>query len=313
MRDLKAHIALFAIAVVATLLTWNRDQVSESARDMALVWRHDSTDFKQFHYSNSALDLRVERRTDGHGPFYWGFETRGNRSAEPLEFPVGGSSSLLIPRLVTLYALRDLGTLSSERQARFGLADTDVQLTVEFADQRRELVVGDSVFGGADRYIMERATGRGYVISRQIMNQIELGEGALRVRMLHNFPVREVARVRVAAGAGRERTMARTESDEWAEPGGDTPDAGFANFMERVDQLAIEGYDSLPPANRLRLVLRLDYLDDEGDALGFVELLRDDMAERNVYFLRTENTRIIARAHSVLTERVEQAVQDIFQ
>ena len=312
MRVLKAHIALFVVAVVATLLTWNRDRVGEAAGDMPVAWRHDTTDFRWFHYSNPALDLRVERRTDREGPFYWGIQTRRDKSPEPMEFPVGSSGSTLIPRLALLRVLRDLGTLSPERQTRFGLSDSDVQLTVEFTDERRELVVGDSVFGGADRYIMEPATGRGYVISRQIMNQVELGEGALRERLVHNFPIKKIALVRVAAGEGRERTMARTESGEWMEPGGGTPDPGFGNFMGRVDELAIEGYDSLPPVEKLRLVLRIEYLDEDGDLLGFMELLRDDLAERNAYYLRSESTRIVARASSILTERVEQAVGDIF-
>ena len=95
-------------------------------------------------------------------------------------------------------------------------------------------------------------------------------------------------------------------------PGSGTPDTGFGNFMERVDDLAIEGFDSLPPVEGLRLVLRLEYLDDDGDTLGFTEVLRQDLPEGNVYYLRSESTRIIARAHKVLTERVEQAVEEIF-
>ena len=312
MRDLKAHFALFAVAVVATVLTWNRPRVLETTMDLVMVWEHDSTDFKGFHYVDPDLDLRVVRRSGPDGPFYWGIEKRGDLSADSLVFPVGGSGPLLMPRLVELPAMRDLGPLSPEQKTRFGLADSNVRLSVEFTNERRDLVVGDSVYGGSDRYVMEPATGRGYVVSRQIITQMELGEGALRQRMLHNFPVREIAGVRIAAGSGRERRMARTESGEWTEPGGDTPDPGFANFMERVDQLTIEGYDSLPPTERLKLVVRIDYLDDDGDVLGFSELLRDDLVERNVYYLRSESTRIIARAHSVLTERVELAVEDIF-
>ena len=312
MRDLKAHVALFVVAVVATLLTWNRNEVGEASRDLPLAWQHDTTDFKWFHYSNPALDLRIERRTDREGPFYWGIQTRGDVSPEPVEFPVGWQGAEIVPNLAALRVLRDLGTLSPEQQIRFGLADSNAQLTLAFADERRQLVVGDSVFGGSDRYVLEPATGRGYVISRHIMNSIELGEGALRERFVHNFRINDVAEVRVTAGAGMERTMTRTASGEWMEPGGDAPDLGFGNFMERVDELAIEGYDNLPPAEGLRLLLRIEYLDDDGDAIGFMELLRDDLAEHNAHYLRSESTRIVAHAHSILTERVEQAVGDIF-
>lgn len=313
MRDLKLHGALFVLAVVAALLTWNRNEVSESSRDLILAWQRDTADFRWFQYSSPTLDIRIERRTDELGPFYWGTQTRKDRSPEQLGFPVGWSGAEIVPNLSVLRVLRDLGELGAEEQTRFGLADSEVRLTVEFAAGRRELVVGDSVFGGEDRYVMERATGRGYVISREIINQIELGEGALRERMVHNFRYSDLAEVRVAAGDGGERAMVRAESDEWTEPGRDVPDIGFGNFMERVEEMAIDGYDNPPAAERLRLVLRMEYLDGDGDVLGFMELFRDDLAERNAYYLRSESTRVVARAHSLMAERLEQAVGDIFQ
>lgn len=313
MRDLKLHAALFVVAVVAALLTWNRNPVGESARNLILAWQHDTTDFRWFQYSSPNLDVRIERRTDESGPFYWGIQTRKDQSPEPLEFPVGWSGAETVPNLTILRVLRDLGELGAEQQARFGLVDSGVRITVEFSGGSRELIVGDLVFGGEDRYVLEAATGRGYVISREIMNQIELGEGALRERMINNFRHHDVAEVRVAAGAGGERTMVRTESDDWMEPGSDVPDVSFGNFMERVNEMAIEGYDNPPARERLRQVLRMDYLGDDGDVLGFLELFRDDSAERNAYYLRSESTRIVARAHSVMAERLEQAVGDIFQ
>lgn len=313
MRDLKLHAALFVLAVVAALLTWNRNKSGESARELVLAWQHDTTDFKWFQYTSPNLDVRIERRTDESGPFYWGIQTRRDRSPEPLEFPVGWSGAETVPNLTILRVLRDLGELGAEQRTRFGLADSEVRLTVEFAGGSRELIVGDSVFGGEDRYVLEAATGRGYVISREIMNRIELGEGALRERMVNNFRHNDVAEVRVTAGAGGERTMVRTESDEWMEPGSDVPDVAFGNFMERVDEMAIDGYANPPPRERLRLLLRMEYLDDDGDVLGFLELLRDDLAERDAYYLRSESTRIVARSHSLMAERLEQAVGDIFR
>ena len=97
MRDLKAHFALFVVAVVATLLTWNRGPAGRSAADVAPAWEYDSTDFRWFRYGNPALDLRIERREDAGGPFYWGVQIHKDRSPEPLQFPVGASGAALIP------------------------------------------------------------------------------------------------------------------------------------------------------------------------------------------------------------------------
>ena len=312
MKDLKAHIALFVVAVVATVLTWNRDIVPEAERDLFVVWVHDTTDVMAIRYSSAELDLRVQRRTDQAGSFLWGIQTRGTDTPETMEYPVGAEGHLLVTRLADLRVLRSLGTLSDEQRARFGLVDPEARLAVEFTGETRELFVGDTTFGSADRYAVEPATGMGYVLSRHLVGPLAGGDGSIRERSVHHFPVTEVAMVRIVGGEGRERTMARTEDGEWTEPGSETIDAGFANFMDRVDLLAIGGYHDLPPPREPRRFLWVEYLDADGDALGFAELFRDDLAERDPYFIRSETTRIVARVPTILAERVEQAVGDVF-
>ena len=216
-----------------------------------------------------------------------------------------------MPRVAALRALRDLGPLSPDQRASYGIEGSDISLTIGFGDERRELVVGDSVFGGEDRYAMEVATGRGMVISREIIDPLQRGEGAVRERMVHDFSRDRIATVVVKA-EGRERTMERTGDGEWTTPGATDPDHGFANFMERVDQLGIDGYGDLPPAESLKLLLRIDYLDRDGDLLAFLEMSRDESAGRPSYFIQSERTRIIAHAHRGLSDRVEQALTDLF-
>ena len=106
--------------------------------------------------------------------------------------------------------------------------------------------------------------------------------------------------------------MSRTENGDWTAPGSGSIDAGFGNFMDRVGLLAIDGYHDLPPPREPRLFLRVEYEDAEGVALGFAELFRDDAAERDPYYIRSETTRIVARVPTILAERVEQAVGDVF-
>ena len=310
--DLKAHIAFFVAAAVVMIFTCNRGEVVESARGLPLMWDHDTTDFRLLDYSTPVLSLTIERRTDdGHEYYYWGTQKLVADSSEELEFPVGWSGRAVVPRVAALRALRDLGPLSPDQRESYGIEGSDASLTIGFGDERRELVVGDSVFGGDDRYAMEVATGRGMVISREIIDPLQRGEGAVRERMLHDFARDRIATVVVNA-EGRERTMERTGDGEWTAPGATDPDPGFANFMDRVNQLGIDGYRDLPPAESLKPVLRIDYLDRNGDLLAFMEVSRDESAERPSYFIRSERTRIIARAHRGLTDRVEQALADLF-
>lgn len=309
MKDLKAHIALFVVAVVATLLTWTRDTVDLEDRALLVVWERDSTEVVGLHYRNATLDLQVSRRGDDDGAFLWGVQTRGGEA--PMEFPVGIEGHYLATELAVLRALRGLGELSDERKARYGLDDPERRLTVRFTDGERLLAVGDSVFGSGDRYAMEPSTGIGYVLSRHLVSRLDSGDGALRERSVHHFVDSEIGAVRISGPAG-ERRMARTESGEWTEMDGGNADTGFGNFMERVGMLAIEGYDNLPAPRTLTPFLRVDYVSADAQPLGFVELLHDGNPDRKTYHLRSETTRMLGRVPRILAERVEQAVGDVF-
>lgn len=310
MKDLKAHIALFAVAVVATLLTWNRDTPGLEDSALPVVWDRDTADVIGVHYRTPTLDLQVSRRSDDGGTFLWGNQVRGDLA--PLEFPVGAEGHALVMFLAELRVQRDLGRLSEERKARYGLVDSGWHLSVRFNDGQRDLVVGDSVFGSGDRYAMESATGIGYVLSRHLIGQLEGGDGRLRERIAHHFAPDEIGAVRISGPAG-ERRMARTESGAWTEMDGGSPDTGFGNFMERVAMLAVgEGYRDVPSPETLTLILRVDYVSREAEPLGFAELLHDGGTPRKTYYLRSETTRIVGRVPGILAERVEQAVEDLF-
>lgn len=310
MNDLKAHVALFVLAVGATLFTWTRDTVSPADRGLPLVWDRDSTEIVGFHYRNPTLDLQVSRRGDDGGEFLWGVQTRGDGA--PMEFPVGVQGHILVGALAVLRVRRDLGELSPERRMRYGLGDPAAHLTIRFADAERELVLGAPVYGGGDRYAMEPSTGIGYVLPGELVTRLENGDGAIRERSVHHFAVGDIGAVRISGPAG-ERRMARTESGEWTEMDGGAADTGFGNFMERVGELVPgEGYDNPPEPRTLTLFLRVDYVSVSAEPLGFVELLHDGGAPIKTYYLRSESTRILGRVPGILGERVEQAVGDVF-
>lgn len=313
MKELRIHAGLFVVAAVAAFLTWNRETVSEADRGLILAWDRDTTDVASVQYQSPVADLLIERRTDADGDFLWAVES-GERHPDALEYPVGAPGHTLVGRLASLRVIRDLGELSPEQLARYGLVDAEERIAVRFGDELRELVVGDSIFGGGDRYAAEPATGVGYVIPRDLVNPLRIGEGAIRERWLHHFQDAEVAAVRVVTGTGGEpRTMARGEAGEWTGPESAEPDAGFANLMERIGQLAIAGYGVDPSSLGSPLpLLRVDYIDAEGSTLGFMELFRDAGAERDPYYIRSERTRVLARAVTTLAERVEQGLGEAF-
>lgn len=311
MKTLKIHGGLFALAAIGALLTWMRDTTGGVDETLTLIWERDTADVVSVHYSAPEKRVELQPRSDDDGAFLWAVQIDGAERTDTLEYPAGAPGRTLVGRLATLRVIRDLGALSPEMPARFGLEEAAESVEVRFVDERRLLVVGDSAFGGQDRYAVEPATGEGYVIGGDIVRPFAIGEGALRERWLHHFVDDDIATVRIEIPGGGTREMARTEAGEWTAVDDETPDEGFANFMERVDQLAIGGYGA-EPAMTARPLLRVDYLDDSGEPLGFVELFHDDAAERDPYYIRSETTRIVAFAVTSLAERVEQGLGDVF-
>ncbi len=330
MRTLKLHGALFALAAVSALLTWTRDQPDASDARLPLAWERDTTEVVAVRYTGPQLTLEIQRLADEQGDFLWATQTGGRQlstvapttpnsdssgaapSPQPLEYPVGGPGHVLVGRLASLRVIRDLGPLTPEMATRYGLDSPAEEIQVRFPDQTRTLAVGDSAFGGADRYVHDRTTGAAWVIASDITRPLSLGDGAIRERWLHRYPETDVATARLSLPDGRTREMARTEAGGWTDPDTGTPDAAFANFMQRVDQLAIGGYGADPDPARTRPVVRVDFLDGSGETLGFVELLHDAEAGRDPWYIRSETTRIVAFAVNSLAERVEQGLAEVF-
>ncbi len=317
MRGARAHGILLAVAAVWAFQTWTRDQLREEDRNRPLAWEQDTTEVMSVRYRSPEKEVRIERREDDGGAFLWGRQVE-NEGRDTLEFPVGATGHVAVARLAALRVVRDLGPLSPEQETRFGLADAAERIAVAFDDDERQLILGDTTIGGSHRYATEPAADRGYVVPGEVVRPLEIGEGSLRERWLHHYPANEVASVRVTTGDGDQaqtRTMTRLASGEWTDPSGadgEVPDAGFGNFMQRVDQLAIAGYDVPPDPEALRRLLRAEYLDEDGDALGFVELFHHAAAERDPYYVRSERTRVLAGAVTALAERVAEGLGEVF-
>jgi len=311
-KTLKLHGVFLGLAVIGALLTWMRDTSYGEDDSLTLIWERDTTDVVSVHYSAPDKTVDLQPRSDEDGAFLWTIEVDGEARSDTLEYPAGAPGRTLLGRLAALRVIRDLGELSPQLMARFGLEDAAERIEVRFVDEERLLLVGDSAFGGQDRYAVEPATGEGYVIGGDLTRPFAIGEGALRERWLHHFLDDDVATVRITVPGGGTREMARTDAGEWTGVNADVPDAGFANFMQRVDQLAIGGYGAEPGPATTSPLVRVDYFDDSGEPLGFVELLRDDAAERDPYYIRSGTTRIVAFAVTSLAERVEQGLGEIF-
>ncbi|NNF29195.1 MAG: DUF4340 domain-containing protein [Gemmatimonadetes bacterium] len=301
MTVLRLNAGLLVLATALAVWTWLRDTPSGFDMDRVLIWEEDSTQVTSVVWEAQGRRVEIQRRADSLGnPFYWAVHSEA--SAE-VEYPVGTAGRTLVDGLTSLRVLRDLG----EEAAPPGASTSgEGRLELVLGDRSRVLLVGDTTYGGEGRYAREEGVERVLVLPSSLVEPLELGRDALRERQVHRFTPGEVFRARVFV-AGREVDAEKVDG-AWQRAGRDGPDPVLAGLLERTDQLAIAGFDLSTPVLTEPL-LRVEYLDDDGEELGFVEVMRDGDA----YFLRSETTRLPAQAVPSLAQRVEQAVEELGQ
>jgi len=87
-------------------------------------------------------------------------------------------------------------------------------------------------------------------------------------------------------------------------------DQTFANFMERVEQVAIAGFRNRVAPESLDVFLLIEYFNEDDELMGFTELSR--FGQEGPYFVRSERTRVHAEAFTQSSSTVEQDLQAIF-
>jgi hypothetical protein len=320
MKGVTLHGGLLLLALLLAYPTWTRERTRPTDVQGAVIWERDTTEVVSITYRSAAREVEVSRRTEDGDAYLWGREVvpgSGSDSAmsDTLQYPVGVAGGELVRGLAELRVIRDLGVVDSTRTREYGLDDPSASIAVGFVDGERDIEVGDSIYGGSDRYGRDSSTGRVFVLPGSLVRPLRIGSGAIRERAVHYFPDADVARVRVEA-LGRERDMTRSdggagEAAVWTEPDSTgPPDLTFGNFMERLGQLAIAGFEDEVPEASLQRLLRVEYVGSDEQVLGFLELFRD--VAGGTYYLRSERTRVPARTVQAFAERIEQDLSQIF-
>lgn len=228
------------------------------------------------------------------------------------EFPVGKAGRELVSSLAHLRALRDLGKLSDQQKEEYGLTDSKENLTVFFKGGKQySLIVGERVFGGSDRYVLQADTGKGYVLSHsEILRHIDGAETSLGLKDLHKFqedadedkdkpktpnepnaprPKKDrypgVQSILIEGGKDS-RELVRADSTDpkgvvslgWS--GKDKPgqaDLSLSNFLSQVDRLKPTEYDPAVTEAGLEKVLTVKYRGSGDKVLGQFELYKKNL------------------------------------
>lgn len=346
-RGTMFHGALLFVALGAAWQTWTRDKTVKPRTGDVIVWKGAPSDVKGIVYHSEApmvKDVAVERR----GGYLWAIVTTVEKPAKPppkppadgadpatqpmqeepepqpitrrQEFLVGAEGEKLFEKLAPLRALRDAGTLDEAHKGEYGLTDPKDKLIVKLASGDRELLVGGKVYGSEDRYVMDPATKRVWVVSAEVWRPLT-SHTLLKDGRLHAFGADDVAQVTVSWG-DKQRTMLRKKpavgsKPVWTDAGKpDEPDQTLANFMERVEQLTVQEYVPDQTEEGLTRVATFEYRNAKGEVIGRTELFKRPSATpppagaaaapQFDWFVRTERAPVFARLYASVAQRVEQ-------
>lgn len=347
-RSIGLHVFLFVGASVLGLRAWTSEDEPNKKAVAAELWSGRVSDLQRIEFRTDKKHLTLEPKDDDGGRYYVGAvepikaaekpkaasadagptppadpHGHGPHGEPPAQEKVTASRFISLTKgkelaesLANLKASRVLGKIPPERLAEFGFDKEDFgTLKVVVAGKEHSLVLGEKTPGGSDRYVRDPATSEAYVIAGTIANDLTSADNRLVEREFHDFGEEKVAKVVLKAGANsREIVRHAVEKDFWARPDSpDTKDETVSNWMTKVERLRVTNYvESLAPAPKPEeLVVQIEYFNDRGRRLGFLELVRRppaDGKEKPDYVARSERTRWHA---TVLKSTAEQIDQDL--
>ena len=395
MKTAIIHGALLLVMMLYGYRTWTRDKSVTPDVGSVSLWNRSSDELSFVEYKTENRVVRLEKRTDTTGAYWWGLETSITKRPKPVvtppapvtpatpvtppadatkpadpakpadatkpadpakpveppkpaepemeevktvtEFPGGESVDTLVKLLGSAKALRTLGTVSEADKKTYKLDESKSTLTVGFRDTQRTFTVGGQVYGGADRYVIEPSTGKGYVLSREMLASLDTGFTALRLGDPRGFDVASVEQVTISAN-GKSRAAMRvttaaaadssTQTKTWGDADSKKADQALANFIDNSFNMVPTSFEPSLKMSDLTPVLTMAYRDVKGNPLGELKLFKRTRAAELPadgtgdpanpppplveYFILTPKTRVMSLVNRSVAERSEQDLTTVF-
>ena len=262
----------------------------------------------------TASDAGVSE-ADGGAP-----EPEADYREETVRFAANENLDELLSKLAPLKAVRRLGKLSPEQLSEFELNDPQGSLELKLSDGSRRFEIGARTFGaGSYYYIRDPASGEAYLLSSKSIRDLDMAQSRLMQRDLHRFEPSEEASAVVTAGSRRleltQRNRHNPQERVWVQTS--TPDSAstaITNWMRQVERLRALAYPSDDDAftgEGQTPIVRIEYKNEQGGSLGFVELVRTG-ATPPEFLGRSEATGSWVRLSQTLVEQLENDLDGIF-
>lgn len=246
---------------------------------------------------------------------------RANDPDAPVTFLGNQKFEDTLKLLAPLRAMRGLGEIKKERYEQFGFDKIDTRFRMECGGRKIELEVGGRTFGAGDRYTRDAKTKQSYLVSGQLLTDLESARYKFMQNDLNTSPMTEVDQAIVKA-AGKERKLVQRNRSggtdaRWVDAA--TPDKRnelFNTWFQRLSRLKVRAY--LPagaePGSDLQVeatgttpVVSIEYA-LEGKPKGKIEIVRVDTKKEALFYARSDATKRWVSVYDSLAKQVEEDV-----
>ena len=344
-KGLSLHGALLVAASVLSFWVWTKEGAEPpDERLQAEIWGGSPTAIDSVRFESENLKVELVPKQDGQGRYYEGkLEKKGSDAPPPVNphappgqpppqppkadaakkaptttrFVAVTSGEKLFEKLAPMAAFRSVGKPDPKRAAEFGLDKPQGTLHVSVGGKKHALVFGGITPGGSDRYAKDKTTGEVWAIPGDVADSFLYADSRLIERDLHGFPKEDIKQLKIARGP-RSRELVRIEgkNDAWAD--GTNPakaDETAGNWVNKIDNLrAMEYVDPKQrPSGAEAAVARIEYFGPGSRRLGHVDIVRFGQAPNAEYYVRTEQTRWLAKIAKTSGEQIEQDVASVLK
>jgi hypothetical protein len=323
---LQGLLACFGLTIA--YLVWTDDTTPRETTSGITIAVCTPDRIGEINFESDRVSIKIERRDDDDDSFWWVTSTRTPESGDPTVTAFVGGQRVddYLERIAPFVAKRSLGEQDAEQLATFELDEEQASsLSFDCGDRAHAFRIGASVHGSSDRYIQKQEGGDVYLVEARMIGDLQ-SSSLMMQRPMHRFETTEIQTIEIAAfGANRtilQHDRLNARGAQWvdaAEP--DRRNQLFGSWITAVNQLnAVEYLEpNAEPGSDLESdgglsvipLVRLEYKTEDGDALGFLELVRVEGADEPAFYTRSEATRSWVTIRSSAGQQVEQDVRTI--
>jgi len=293
------HGVLLVVVLLFAYQSWTKGTKVASKVGTVTVWSNakDSVvSLQSYNKGKRGVERTINIKKTKEG-YIWGSDKRsrpkrrrpkkGQPPAPPemvtttSEFVGGEGADKAFEQFANLKALHGMGKLGEDKLKEYGL-DKDNTIAVAFADRSSTLIVGNAVFGSTNRYVLDVASGKGYIVASPVIDPLLKGMSKLKLRKLHKFKDDDLSKVQLDTGK-QKRTLIRSTVERnkrkirtWTdESTPDTPDSTSNNFLNRINRLVPTKFEREVKAEDLTPALvTIAYYDKAGKKAGWFKLYK---------------------------------------